>query len=223
MASFRKQSYSELVVDFVKHSILSGTLSPGDQVKELIIAQELGISQAPVREGLQMLVLEGLVEFRPNKGKFIVDMTSKQILDSYRAGGVLEGYALARSIHLFSDDDFRKLDDVVESMRDIAANGGDLEKLQKMDTLFHELMFSKTDNELIIELSKRASRGISQFLFFKHWAKMFTPEEIYLRHKKVLDALKSKDPAEIEAHMRQHYEESGERMAQFGSDVDGAE
>jgi len=62
MNDFKKTTYSDQVADFVKNRILSGDLVPGDPIREMAIASELSISRAPVREAMQILIREGLIE-----------------------------------------------------------------------------------------------------------------------------------------------------------------
>lgn len=55
MHTFKRQTYSGQVVEFIKRCILDGELAPGEQVKEVILSERLGISRAPIREALQIL------------------------------------------------------------------------------------------------------------------------------------------------------------------------
>merc|ERR1711879_1105419 len=86
MSGIKKLTYSEQVAEYIKQSILEGELSPGDQVKEVLLSKKLGISRAPIREALQILAREGLIHSEPQKGKYIKSLTSKQIEDSYFIG-----------------------------------------------------------------------------------------------------------------------------------------
>jgi DNA-binding GntR family transcriptional regulator len=54
---------------------------------------------------------------------------------------------------------------------------------------------------------------------YKHWVKIYTPQEVVDRHRLIIDALKSRNPATVEQILREHYFSSGERMAKFGVDV----
>ncbi len=219
MTGIKKQTYSEQVADYIKTCILNGELSPGDQIKEVELAEKLSISRAPIREALQILSREGLLHSMPQKGKYIATLTAKEIRDSYFTGGVLEGASTANSIDLFTETDFSDLEELVEEMRGIAETGGSLSRLAELDDGFHGILFSKTDNDLLVDLSRRSCQGISKFLLFRHWQNLFSPEEIHDRHRLILDTLRKKDPWAIEECIRMHYIESGKRMSRFGSDI----
>ena len=119
--AFTKQTYSEQVASYIKDRILMGELAPGDQVKEVILAERLGISRAPVREALHILMREGLICSEPQRGKFIRALTAKEIRDSYFIGGVLEGAAIAASLERFTAEDHEHFSALLASMHVTAA------------------------------------------------------------------------------------------------------
>lgn len=219
MGGIKKLTYSEQVVEYIKECILKGELKPGDQIKEVQLSQKLGISRAPIREALQMLSREGLIASKPQKGKTVVALTSKQIKDSYFTGCVLEAAAVTQALPYYTDEDLNRLEELVEQMREIAENDGPAESLADIDTAFHGILFSRVDNDLLIDLCRRSCQGISKFLLYQHWVKLFPPKDVYRRHKAILDALREGRPSKLEKVIRHHYIESGERMARFGIDV----
>lgn len=218
MQGITKRTYCDQITEYIKERILAGEFAPGDKLNEVLLASRLSISRAPIREALQLLVQEGLVVSIPQRGKFIAALTSREIRNSYFTGGVLEGAAAASTIHLFSDDDFIRLRALVDDMARTVAEGGDMDRLAELDTAFHGIIFSRTDNDLLVELSRRSCQGLSKFLLFRHWRTAFTPREVLERHSAVLDALLTRDPAHIEHAIRDHYRESGRRMARWGTD-----
>lgn len=210
---FKKQTYTDLVVSYIKKCILNGTYKPGSKVKELTIAKKLSISRAPIREALQILIKEGLVVWIPQKGKFITHLTPKQIRESYYTGGILEAAAVSSAIHLFTPKDIEKLEQLAERMREVAEKEEPIEKIIALDDKFHKILFSRTDNELLIEFCRRSCQGVSKFLLFKYWIKLYTAHEVYMRHKVIVDALKGGNAAELEKCLRDHYIDAGERMS----------
>lgn len=218
MLGIKKLTYSEQVVEYIKQSLLEGRLSPGDQIKEGDLSQGLGISRAPVREALLTLVREGLIRSEPQKGKYVTALTSKEIKDSYFAGGVLEAAAVSEALPLYTEEDITKMEEILEGMRLMAEKNEVDESLRELDNVFHSILFSRVDNELIIDLCRRTCQGISKFLLYRYWLNIYTPQEIYERHRAILDALKSRKPARVEKVLRKHYKDSGKRMYKYGCD-----
>jgi len=212
---FKKQTYTDHVVTYIKQSILDGTYKPGAKVKELVIAKKLSISRAPIREALQILIKEGLVVWTPQKGKFITKLDPKQIRDSYFTGGILEAAAVCSVIQKYTARDIKSLEELAEKMRLVAENGEPIETLAPLDDKFHQILFSRIDNELLLEFCRRACQGISKFLLFRYWIQLYSVEEVYWRHKNIVDCLRKGDVYELEGCIRNHYLDAGNRMSEI--------
>ena len=151
-----KQTYSDQVAAYVRNLILDDKLLPGAPVEEAAIAKDLSISRAPVREAMQILIREGLLEAHPQKRKYVKKLTAKQIKNSYFAGGVLEAAAVAKVIQDYTQKDIAELEKIVKAMKGIATNNGSISDQVPLDTDFHDILFSRIDNALIVELCKRS-------------------------------------------------------------------
>ena len=79
----------DLALDAIRDAIVAGRLRPGERIKEIPLADELGFSRAPVRDALRLLERDGLVRLVPNRGAIVPDL---------RAVDVLEVYALRASL-----------------------------------------------------------------------------------------------------------------------------
>ncbi|MGL1933158.1 MAG: GntR family transcriptional regulator [Desulfotalea sp.] len=215
-----KDTYADVVVSYIKKCILDGTYKPGTKVKELVIAKKLSISRAPIREALQILIKEGLLIWHPQKGKYITKLNPKQIRDSYFSGGILESAAVSTNLHLYTAKDIQRLEKIVAAMKSVDENNKPIETIAALDNKFHEVLFSRVDNEFVIEFCRRSCQGLSKFLLFRYWIKMYSAHEVYLRHKEIVDALKHGDPIALENTIRQHYFNAGERMSIVSQEVD---
>lgn len=217
------KTYSAQISDYIKRALLSGELKPGDKVNEVRVASALSISRAPVREGLQMLVNEGLIVSIPQRGKFIRSLTAKEIRDSYCIGGVLEGVAVSECGNAFGHKDFLALEDSLAQMAGLDSAAPDYaERFARLDIAFHERLLAKTENKLMVAHARTVCQRVSKFLLFRHWPHAFTHAEVVERHKKLLQAVRSRSRERIERAIRAHYNELGDRMARFGSDREGA-
>lgn len=214
------KTYSDQIIDYIKQALLRGDLVPGDKVNEVHLASALSISRAPVREALQMLVTEGLVVSIPQRGKFITSLTSKDIRDSYRMGGVLEGAAISASVANYSEQDFARLENLLKEMTTLDETGADYaEEFARLDVAFHETLLAKSENKLMIAKARDVCQRLSKFLLYRYWPRAFTHAEVVERHGRILDAVRSGSPERIERVIRNHYDELGERMCRFGKDV----
>jgi DNA-binding GntR family transcriptional regulator len=97
-------------------------------------------------------------------------------------------------------------------MKKVADEQEPIEKIAPLDDKFHHILFSRIDNEFVVEFCRRSCQGLSKFLLFRYWIKLYTPHEVYNRHKVIVAALKNGDGAELEKELRKHYFDAGERM-----------
>ena len=76
----RPRSLKELVVDELRNRIIDNRIKLGASLSENALAADLGMSKTPVREALQQLRLEGLVEVLPQKGTYVFRIESEQVI-----------------------------------------------------------------------------------------------------------------------------------------------
>jgi len=93
MAVISRTVLREQVKDVLLQRIVSGELEPGDRLVETRIAQELGTSQAPVREALRDLELLRLVESEPFRGSRVRGFGEKELVEVYPVRASLEELA----------------------------------------------------------------------------------------------------------------------------------
>lgn len=213
--AFTKQTYSNQVASYIRTLIRKGTLEIGAQIKEAFLAERLGISRAPIREALQALAQEGLITSEPQKGKYVRQMSGKEIYDSYIVAGILEGAGVAGSLPLWTDENMETFRGVARELENAAAITR-LDELAEMDERFHTTLLMACDNTRLVEMARTSCATISKYLYYQHWITMFTPGEYAARHLAIAEAVSSRDGAHVESLLRDHYRETGQRMAQFG-------
>ncbi len=197
-----KKLYSEQVIEIIKNDLLTGKLLPGDKVNEVHLAQRLELSRAPIREALCLLEREGLIVSHSSKGKFIKKLSEKEIYDSYATTGILEGYAVRKTFHLFKENDFAKLEKIITS---IDKSGKTRNHLLKYDDDFHNLTLKYVDNTVLVQIARQLSRKLSSFLLTKYWEGISSPEIFRQRHMEVYDAIISGNEVKIEEAIQYHY------------------
>ncbi len=211
--SIVKKTYKDQVIEYVYQLILKNDLKPGDQLKETLLAEQMGISRAPVREAMKELIINGLVDYRPQVGNFIPSLSAQQIVDSYTTRGVLEGFAVMECCDQFSAADIEKLDCLVGAMEDCARNGEHLRVIE-IGGEFHDFLISKNSNVQLIDYTDRLSLKL-HVLFFKYWGRLYSPAEIGRRHREIVASVKAGDGDRIEKVIRRHYAETGSKIAEL--------
>src|SRR5204862_6833913 len=101
--------------------ILSGRLAPGTRIVETRLAQELGVSQAPVREALRDLEIFGFVVSSPFRGTQVRKISTEDLLEIYPVRAALEGVAARAAATRIDEATLTRLEELLGTMRDAAA------------------------------------------------------------------------------------------------------
>jgi DNA-binding GntR family transcriptional regulator len=88
-----RSSTIDEVASLLRADIVSGELAPGTQLREVALAESIGVSRPSLREALQVLRQEGLVRHEPHRGTFVTTIGPEEIVDIYQVRRVLEGSA----------------------------------------------------------------------------------------------------------------------------------
>lgn len=95
--------------EVLRQMILDGTLSPGERLNEVTIADSIGISRGPLREAIKRLSGQGYLTMETHRGAFVKAYTPQEIVDLYELRSALELYALRLVVERASNQD---LDDL---------------------------------------------------------------------------------------------------------------
>jgi DNA-binding GntR family transcriptional regulator len=131
-----QESTPSLIARQLRVAITSGAIPSGAQMIEADLAQDLGVSRGPLREAMQRLTQEGLLQSIRNRGLFVVTLTAADAQDVYFARSSIERAAAARIIQRGPvETDLKRLRQRVEA---IAAAGDDVTAGTLADLQFHK-------------------------------------------------------------------------------------
>jgi DNA-binding GntR family transcriptional regulator len=197
-----KVSLREQVKELVLERILDGTYQPGDRLVETRIAQELGTSQAPVREALRELESLRFVESEQFRGARVRAVSPQEMAEIYPVRAALEEVA-GREAAKRLRGDVRALEVEVEAMR-AAARDGDIHRQVEHDVRFHALIVESAGNATLLEVWR--SLRIEARTVITLLAGGIDPAELVEMHVPVLEALRAGDPDEAGRVLRHHVE-----------------
>ena len=190
--------------------ILSGRLAPGTRIVETRLAQELGVSQAPVREALHDLELFGFVVSSPFRGTQVRNISPDDLLEIYPVRAVLEGVAARAAATRIDDATLALLEEALGAMRDAAARD-DHRAHVAANVAFHQIIIDASGNRMLQHVWQ--TMRLATTTFVTQSMTQLTHRslaEIGERHVTLLDALRARDPIRAEAAMRRHIEEPGD-------------
>lgn len=205
--TIRRQSLSDQVYDLLFQRIASGELRPGAQLVLSEVAEEMGVSQTPVRDALQQLVARGLVEKRGNQGWAVVRPTPTDIREIFEIREALEGMAARLMAERGSREDIAELRRIMEDLRR-AAGSGDFREYCRRDIEFHSHLVRGSGNarlangdsyDALVVLSFAELRPYSEGGVDAPWETATTET-----HPDVVRAIEARDPDAAEREAREH-------------------
>ncbi len=128
------------VFEVLEQQILNGTYSVGDQLVEQKISKELGVSRTPVREALRQLELDSLVTTIPNKGTFVVGISTDDIKDIYTIRIAIEGICAKWAAERINNEQIKELENLVE-LQEFYSSKNEILQIVQLDTKFHEIIY----------------------------------------------------------------------------------
>jgi DNA-binding GntR family transcriptional regulator len=190
----------EQVKEVLLERILRRELVPGERLVETRIAQELGTSQAPVREALRDLELLRLVESVPFRGARVREVRDEDLLGVFPVRAVLEELA-AKEAARRADGDVRTLEREVDAMR-VAADRGDWRKQVSHDVAFHRAVVELAGNEALLQ--SWLVLGVEVTTAFGTYWTYFDQKELVGFHLPILEAIKEGNASRAGSEARKH-------------------
>lgn len=111
-----RKSAGGQVADYVRELIFNGDLETGDRVPQQQIAEVLGVSRIPVREGIVALEREGFVTVEPHRGAFVNRFDGETIADHFELFGLIYGFAARRTAERATPEDVKVLAERLEEI-----------------------------------------------------------------------------------------------------------
>lgn len=181
--------------------IRRGDLLPGQRLREIEIADRLGISRTPVREAIRQLENDGLIVHLPRQGATVRALDYAEIMELYDMRTVLEGTAARLAARSASDVELAELRAI---NRDLERTGHGRDAFE-LNRQFHLTLLDAARNRFLV----KATSALQKTMLILGPTTLIEPEragEAVAEHERILDALDQRDGARAEAEMRAHIE-----------------
>jgi DNA-binding GntR family transcriptional regulator len=193
----------------VRDKIICGEIKPGAILTEAGLADEYGVSKAPVREALVLLGHEGLVESMPRTGHVVASLTVQDVLETFHLRTILETEAAGLAAERITEEGIAALLRNVNeefALSERVHEDDFHEKTHQVNMEFHQLIAQASGNQRLADLIKQLMEDMRRMLAFD--PRFVTPTQ----HIEIVEALKSGDRAEAEQAMKRHMEQTKSRL-----------
>tara|TARA_B110000211_G_scaffold233761_1_gene300885 strand:+ start:16821 stop:17516 length:696 start_codon:yes stop_codon:yes gene_type:complete len=153
------------VANRLRKAILSGRMLPGAALVETALAEKMNVSRAPIREAIQILENDGLVETIAYKGKRVKPLTAREVAETYSLREVFE--VMAVRLILESGAPLDTLRTHCDEMT-AAAEADNFEALVVADEAFHHALIRLADHNLLLTSWKNLYLRIHQIMALRN-------------------------------------------------------
>ena len=208
-APFIRSNLREQIKDVILQRILDGDYQPGERIVETRIAQELGVSQAPVREALRDLEQLGCIVHEPFRGCSVRAFSAQELIEAFPVRAALEALAARLAAERITETELLTLADLLETMR-AAADRGDAHDQSRANASFHATIVRAARNATLerqwsfLEPFSRTYISVSQ-----PGLDLRTLSE---RHVPILDALRAREADAAAEAMHRHLMEAAKLL-----------
>ncbi len=190
--------------------ILTLELPPGAVVTEASLVEVLACSRTPLREALQRLSHEHLVVAVPRRGVSIADLGIVQFGQLIEALEGVDRAAGRLAAERMTDEQFDRLDRLLERSEEAAA-GGDHPEVVELDFQIHTAFGAASGNHFLLEFQEMLLRLLARYIYLG-FTRAGDASGAIADHRRIVGALRRRDPDEVEAAVSAHIRNGRDRM-----------
>jgi DNA-binding GntR family transcriptional regulator len=202
---------AEMAYQILKEAITRGYYPPGTWLPEDELTKELGISRTPIREALNRLQGDGLIEVTPRKGARLIEFTYEQIEELLEAREALETTFFVQSARQIDPSEFKSFKNrFIEAEKEVSSAEGDWDLLFEkqngyieLDRAFHDRLIAACGNRYWIKFY-HSLRNLIQVSAYRAGRHPMQYQRAVSEHHAILNALLNKDYEDAKEFLAKH-------------------
>lgn len=204
-AGLGSASLVELTFARLRREILSGALVPGERLIEEQLTARYGTSRAPLREALRLLGQQGLVEHLPRRGARVARLSERDADELFDLRDVLERHATDRGLTNARGPALKELEDHLAVMAE-SADRGLLFREAEAHKDFHIALVGLARHHQLSLLYEPVILKLQLYMAanLRREAEQRAAADGIQRHRRLLEAVASRDPDAVRAELARH-------------------
>lgn len=200
----------QVAYERIKEAIRQSQVQPGQPLSETRLSRLLGISRTPVREALQVLAQEGLVQIIPGRAITVAAPSVQDVMDAIHVRWILEPELVRLAAKHISPE---QLETLILAQRDLeaAVDNTDRAAWSRADNVYHEVLSAACPNQLLGELAMQFRNRVSYLSSDSqgNWERLAVCTD---EHRQIVDRIAAGDPEGASQAMRTHIEKYRESI-----------
>ena len=200
----------DAVLSQLRNAILTNRLKPGERIREVQLARDLGVSRPTLREAIYQLIHEGLLVQEPHKGVTVAEIDAATITDIAVVRAALETIA-AKAIATDKDDSVRERLRQVWITYDEAAASGDTVRENEAHMELHRTVWMASHNSMLERIWPIVSASVNLALSTDIAARQDTERNRGM-HRELVEAILYNRQRRIVSAVREHIQISADEL-----------
>lgn len=209
LSRLERSTLARSAYDALLRAIVSGTLAPGERIRDQELAAQLGVSRVPVREALKRLEEEGLVETIPNSATRVARVRVEQAAQAFSVIAALHALGARIGVPALTSADDQRMQQA-DRRRSQALDRGDIIAAIEHDDDFHDVLLEAAGND---ELKRSLDRLMPQIwrLDILHFSALAERDSLD-DHTEIIEACLRRDADVTAALVEQNFLRIGAQM-----------
>jgi DNA-binding GntR family transcriptional regulator len=201
---------SDRVETELRQLILTLELEPGLAISEASLMQQYGWGRTPLREAIQRLAEQSLLQIVPRQGIVVTALSVFDFAEMMDAMSMVIGPAAALACERLTDEELDQLSEVVNASES-AAEQGDFIKVSQLDFQFHQILAEATGNRHLSRYLLHLHQVATRFNFAA-WKRDRNATPSIEEHQRIVEIMRLRDIERAKSAMRSHIENARQRI-----------
>jgi len=202
----------DIVYQNLRRKILNGALKPGQRLRQEELSRELDVSRVPLREAMTRLASDGLVVLNPRRGYAVTSLRSSEILEIFELRAVVEEHAGYCAAYARSEQDVAEVERIlIASEASNLGSGNSMENWTQLNYQFHARIIASTRREHLLKFATQLRDTVEPYIRVET-SMTGDVEEAQRDHRRLFEAYRDGDAAELARLSREHVEKTARRL-----------
>jgi GntR family transcriptional regulator, rspAB operon transcriptional repressor len=215
LSPITRERANDAVHSAMRQAILSSVLRPGQRLNIPELADQLNVSLTPVRNAVQLLAAEGLIEVRPRSGTYVASVTVEDVLETFQIRRALECLGAELACQSMNPKEFETLRALLAAMRKPIRNDEERAQHERDNATFHLSILTAARNARLMDFYNRLNAHIQIARIHaadSDWKSRLKDER--MEHEEIVDAIDARDPARAAEAVRAHLDRACASLVQ---------
>ena len=209
----RPPTAQAFVLAELRRTIIAGELSPGQPLRQDLLAERFGVSRVPLREALSTLEAEGQVVYEPHRGYKVATLLLGDLIEVYRLRQLLEAEAARSAVEMANERVLPELERAAKEV-EIASAAGDLLAMTEANRRFHFVITAAAGMPRL-ERMVRVLWDATDAYRFVYYGDETNRRRVEHEHTLIIKAFADRDTERLIAELDEHREHAVEALRKF--------